>query len=93
MTCDGMYADINWKDERMKDEKDKNKLTMLYSEYQNFKKTTVKYFRFSSEASSNMYGKQILQQRKTLTIYSTYFREGSVPGKELFHTSAGADLL
>ena len=60
ITCAGMYADTNWKDEQLRDEKDKDKFTMLSSEYHNFKKEHVKHFRFSSEASSSMYGKQIV---------------------------------
>ena len=60
MTCVGMYADTYWKDEQLKDEKDKNKYSMLSSEYQNFKKEHVKHFRFSSEASASMYGKQFV---------------------------------
>ena len=51
MTCEGMYADINWKDGEMKDLKDKKKYTMLASEYQNFKKENLKQFIFSSELS------------------------------------------
>ena len=60
MTCDGMYADINWKDGNLKDEKDREKYTMLESEYQNFKKENVKHFRFSSEKTWSNFGKQIL---------------------------------
>ena len=60
MTCTGMHADTNWKDEHLTDEKDKDKYSMLSSEYQNFKKEHVKHFRFSFEASSSMYGKQII---------------------------------
>ena len=60
LTCAGMYADISWNDEQLKDEKDKKKYSTLSSQYQNFKKKHVKHFRFSSEASSSMYGKQIV---------------------------------
>ena len=60
MTCAGMYADTNWKDEQLKDEKDKKKYSTMSSQYQNFKKEHVKHFRFSFEASSSMYGKQIV---------------------------------
>ena len=60
LTCDGMCADINWKDGKMKDEKDKEKYTMLDSEYQNFKKENVKHFRFSSAAYWSNFGEQIL---------------------------------
>ena len=60
MTCNGVYADTNWKDEHRKDEKDRDKYLMLASQYQNFKKEQVKHLRFSSEASSSMYGKQIV---------------------------------
>ena len=60
MTCDGMYADINWKDGKMKDEKDKEKYTMLSSEYQKFKKDNFKHFRFSSGADEDNFGEQIL---------------------------------
>ena len=59
MTCDGMYADINWKDGKMKDEKDREKYTMLESEYQNFKKERVKHFRFSPLSFESNFGKQI----------------------------------
>ena len=44
MTCKGMYADINWKDGEMKDEKDRKKFTMLSSEYQNIKTENIKHF-------------------------------------------------
>ena len=60
MTCDGMYADINWKDGKMKDEKDKKKYEILNSQYQNFKKKNVKHFRFSSAANWENFGEQIL---------------------------------
>ena len=59
MTCDGMYADINWKDGKMKDEKDRRKYAKLDSEYQNFKKEHVKHFRFSSLSFESNFGKQI----------------------------------
>ena len=39
---------------------DKDKYTMLSSEYKNFKRENVKHFRFSSEASRSMFGEQIL---------------------------------
>ena len=61
MTCKGMYADINWKVRHMKNEMDKEKYTILSSEYENFKKENVKHFEFSSALSRNNYGKQILQ--------------------------------
>ena len=60
MTCTGIYADIAWKDEQLKDEKDKKKYSMLSIEYNNFKKEHVKHLRFSSEASSSLYGKPIV---------------------------------
>ena len=60
MTCNGMYADINWKDGEMKDEKDKKKYRVLISEYRNFKKKNVKHFRFSSAAYWKNFGEQIL---------------------------------
>ena len=64
MTCDGMYADTNWKDGTMKDEKDKEKYAMLSYEYQNFKKENVKHFRFSSGLFWQNFGKQILPWRR-----------------------------
>ena len=60
MTCNGMYADINWKVGNMEDEMDKEKYTELLSEYENFKKENVKHFRFSSGAYWKNFGKQIL---------------------------------
>ena len=63
LSCVGMYADIAWKDEQLKDEKDKDKYSTLSSQYHNFKKEHVTHFRFSSEASSSMYGKQIVMWR------------------------------
>ena len=57
MTCNGMYADTNWKAAKMDDEKDRGKYADLVSEYQNFKTENVKHFKFSSESSSTMYGK------------------------------------
>ena len=62
MTCEGMYADIDWKS-GIPNGKDRKKYAELRSEYQNFKKENVKHFRFSSEAhsSSGTFGKQILQ--------------------------------
>ena len=59
-TCEGMYADINWKAAKMKNEMDKEKYTVLSSEYVNFKREHVKHFEFSSAASSRMFGKLIL---------------------------------
>ena len=55
-----MYADINWKAAKMKNEMDKEKYTMLSSEYVNFKREHVKHFEFSSAASSRMFGKLVL---------------------------------
>ena len=51
MTCEGMYADINWKDGKMKNEMDKDKYAELSSEYVNFKRENVKHFKFSSATS------------------------------------------
>ena len=63
ISCAGMYADIDWKDEKIKDLdlKDKKKYAVLYSEYKNFKKENVKPFRFSSGAYWNNFGEQTLQ--------------------------------
>ena len=55
-----MYADINWKAAKMKNEMDKEKYTVLSSEYVNFKREHVRHFEFSSGASSRMFGKLIL---------------------------------
>ena len=60
MTCEGMYADIGRKTAEMKNEMDKEKYTVLSSEYVNFKREHVKHFEFSSAASSRMFGKLIL---------------------------------
>ena len=61
-SCEGIYADIQWRrDEEMTFEIDKDKYTILSSEYQNFKRENVKHFRFSSESSQNDFGKQILK--------------------------------
>ena len=61
ISCEGIYADIHWKrDEEMTFEIDKDKYAVLSSEYKNFKKESVKHFRFSSEASRSMFGEQIL---------------------------------
>ena len=55
--CEGVYADIHWKDAGMKNELDKDKYAALSSEYVNFKRDNVKHFAFSSAAHSNMFGK------------------------------------
>ena len=60
LTCDGIYADISWKTEKMKNEIDKEKYTKLSSEYRNFKKENLNYFRFSSEASYSDFGRPML---------------------------------
>ena len=57
MTCDGIYADIFWKESEMEDTKDKDKYTLLSSEYDNFKRTSVKHFEFKSTSASSMFGK------------------------------------
>ena len=63
-TCEGMYADINWKAAKMKNEMDKEKYSELSSEYRNFKREYVKHFEFSSETSLSMYGKKTLPWKK-----------------------------
>ena len=68
MTCEGMYADIYWKDGKMKNEMDKEKYAELSSEYVNFKRENVKHFEFSSAPSYSWgsipnYGKKIKLQK------------------------------
>ena len=67
-TCEGIYADIYWKDGKMKNEMDREKYAELSSEYANFKRENVKHFEFSSAPSwgstPNKYGKQILLRKK-----------------------------
>ena len=60
MTCEGMYADTNWKTAEMKNEMDKEKYAEMSSEYVNFKREFVKHFEFTSATPSSMFGKQIL---------------------------------
>ena len=66
MTCEGIYADVEWTKgedpmEMMKsknsEELDKMGLLRLISEYKEFKRTHVQHFRFNSEASTAMFGK------------------------------------
>ena len=68
MTCEGMYADIYWKDGKMKNEMDKEKFAELSSEYVNFKRENVKHFEFSSSPSwdpiQTLYGKKIIVRKK-----------------------------
>ena len=68
-----MYADINWKDGKMKNEIDKEKYAELSSEYVNFKRETVKHFKFSSATSSSSiqttYGKTTLLIKKMKTYF------------------------
>ena len=60
MTCDGMYADISWKEVEIKGTMDKDKHALLSSEYENFKRKYVKHFEFSSSSDSVMFGEQKL---------------------------------
>ena len=61
-SCEGIYADIQWKrDEEMTYEIDKEKYAMLSSEYQNFKRENVEIFTFNSSAPMGMFGEQILK--------------------------------
>ena len=61
-SCEGIYADIQWKrDEEMTYEIDKEKYAMLSSEYQNFKRENVEIFRFDSSSPMGMFGEQICQ--------------------------------
>ena len=68
MTCEGIYADINWKAGYMTNEMDKEKYAELSSEYVNFKREYVKHFEFSAETSwdslRSIYGKKILPQKR-----------------------------
>ena len=66
VTCEGIYADVEWvKGEKpMEMMKGKNReelgrmgLMRLISEYKEFKRTHVQHFRFDSEANTTMFGK------------------------------------
>ena len=67
MTCEGIYADVQWGNERMEElgnietgikgqMMDKTNFVKLISEYKQFKTNYVKHFRFNSAASTSMFG-------------------------------------
>ena len=65
MTCEGIYADVEWVkgEEPMAMMKGKNledlekiDILRLISEYKEFKRTHVQHFRFNSEASATIFG-------------------------------------
>ena len=60
-SCEGVYADIYWKNETYnywmrKEGKDKEKMKKLLFEYQQLKRGNVKHFRFRSDFSQNTMG-------------------------------------
>ena len=57
LACEGMYAGVNWKDGKMKNEMDKAKYNALSSQYVELKRNSVKHFDFKSASPFNMLGK------------------------------------
>ena len=73
VTCEGIYADVEWfmgeePMERMKEKSTKElkkmKILKLISEYKEFKRAHVQHFRFNSEANTTMFGKLCSQYSK-----------------------------
>ena len=72
MTCEGIYADVQWKDESLEGQADEHmkgnrdrkgalmdrvKFFRLISEYKEFKRNNVQHFKFKSASRSTMFGK------------------------------------
>ena len=53
---------VTRKNDESEDEKDKEKLAELISEYRKFKKDNVRHFRFTSNATTIVYGKHLSQK-------------------------------
>ena len=68
-TCEGVYADLQWLDEQLPTEEDdgerenkaltviKAKLSGIMDQYNKYKKTTVRHFRFNASAINKTFGK------------------------------------
>ena len=68
-TCEGIYADVQWREMLLEGEQlqrdgqgkmekvDKEKYKMLVAEYRRFKAENVKHFRLSAKAISSAFGK------------------------------------
>ena len=55
LTCEGIYADVEWDEER--EEENMNKILTLTTEYKKFKKSNIQHFRFNSSSMDASYGK------------------------------------
>ena len=76
VTCEGIYADVQWTDEALgekscnkpsKRTKNRNgkdmgtmKMLKLISEYKEFKRNAVQHFRFNSTSRSQSFGKMLI---------------------------------
>ena len=100
MTCEGIYADVQWKDESFKGQADEQmkgnrdrkgalmdrvKLFRLISEYKEFKRSNVQHFKFKSASSSTIFGKVSKSKFNQILL--------NLSGRAGINSSAGADLL
>ena len=64
-SCEGIYADTSQWVGRGEGEVNKEEIEPLISEYRNFKINNVQHFKFSSNATSTVFGKfQLLSRSK-----------------------------
>ena len=68
VTCEGVYAGIEWGEEREKE--NLNKILTLSTEYKRFKKRNFQHFRFNSSSMDASYGR-LLEQFPVPAIFGT----------------------
>ena len=57
VTCEGIYADVQWVNETEGERRDAFKYLQLISEYNNFKKRVIKHFEFDPSKTAKVFRK------------------------------------
>ena len=88
VSCEGIYADVEWFKDNKGNGRDKLKYKRLISEYNTFKRNIVQHFKFVPANDSTMFRKLQFYQLNMICL-KAYFRRGG----PTLNNPAGSDLL
>ena len=88
VSCEGIYADVEWFKDNKGNGRDKLKYKRLISEYNTFKRNIVQHFKFDPANDSTMFRKLQFYQLNMICL-KAYFRRGG----PTLNNPAGSDLL